>query len=135
MKKIIGRILIIVTALAIVFCIISSVISDTDWYQLKTSPKQYWTKQVETLEKAIKHDMVMIRDAEIELTKVRVTAPLETIQMINLAEGNDVNEKIWQEWAELKIDIAKDYLKLRKEARVKDQNDLEKARAELAKYE
>ncbi|MFH1935422.1 MAG: hypothetical protein ABIN18_28105 [Pseudomonadota bacterium] len=118
---------------------VGALVWNSDWFQREYFPKEYWSEQVNLYEDEVSMDRYLVRDAAIELKKLQMTAKLQVAQEINLAKSlglsteearKEAVEMIKVEIQDLRDDIAmwKDMLK-------KDQEELEKARSRLSRYE
>jgi hypothetical protein len=125
--------------IGIAIIVVGALVWNSDWFQRGYFPKKYWSEQVSLNEDAVSMDRAMVRDAAIEFKKLQMTTKLQIAQEINTAKSlglsteearKEAVEMIKMEMQDLRDDIAmwKDMLK-------KDQEELEKARSRLSRYE
>ena len=125
--------------IGIAIIVVGALVWNSDWFQRGYFPKKYWAEQVSLNEDAVSMDRAMVRDAAIEFKKLQMTTKLQIAQEINTAKSlglsteearKEAVEMIKMEMQDLRDDIAmwKDMLK-------KDQEELEKARSRLSRYE
>lgn len=110
----------------------------SDFFQKTFYPRDYWQKQVEGLQELISLNDSIIRSTYRDLQKIQLTASLEVADAVDTALTAGVSREIAinQAMGEIRQKVEENRILIKElsDDNVKLKQDLEKAKAELAKH-